>query len=73
MYDSKKSKFIKQQEWSVIFFDKKISKGIIKKEIICNRELAEELHKIITRKFKKKKYTELLQKMFGVLILLIYK
>ena len=50
------------------FFDKKASggastlenKSAIKKEIISNKQLAEELHKPIIRKFKKKKYTHLL-------------
>ena len=45
-----------------IFFDKKSSgraamlanKSAIKKEILCNKTLAEELHKPIIRKFKKK-------------------
>ena len=33
------------------FFDKKASVGAIKNEIISNKELAEELHKPIIRKF----------------------
>ena len=37
------------------FFDKKISGGTGKNEIISNKELAEELRKLITRKFEKKK------------------
>ena len=36
-------------------FHKKNSDGAIKNEIISNRELAEELHKSITRKFEKRK------------------
>ena len=36
------------------FLDKKTSGGIVKNEIISNKELAEELHKPIIRKFKKK-------------------
>ena len=47
------------------FFDKK-------NENISNKELADELHKPIIRKLKKKKrYTHLLQKIFEVLILQI--
>ena len=38
-----------------IFLDKKTSGGAIKNEIISNKELAEELHKPIVRKFKKRK------------------
>ena len=37
------------------FFDKKASGGAIKNEIMSNKELAEELHKPIIRKFEKKK------------------
>ena len=36
-------------------FDKKTSGGIIKNEIISNKELAEELQKPIIRKFNKRK------------------
>ena len=38
-----------------IFFDKKTSSRIVKNEIISNKELAEELHNSIIRKFKKRK------------------
>ena len=38
-----------------IVFDKKTSASGIKNEIIFNKELAEELHKPIIRKFKKRK------------------
>ena len=38
-----------------IFFDKKISGGTVKTNIISNRELEEELHKPIIRKFNKRK------------------
>ena len=38
----------------------KFSGSRIKNENISNNELAEELHKPIMRKFKKKKYTHLL-------------
>ena len=37
------------------FFNKKASGGPVKKEIISNKELAEQLHKPITRKFEKRK------------------
>ena len=37
------------------FFDKKPSGGCIKNENISNNELAEQLHKLIIRKFKKRK------------------
>ena len=40
--------------------DKKASGGVIKNEIISNKELAEELNKPIIRKFEKEKYTHLL-------------
>ena len=36
------------------FFDKKISGSCIKNENISNKELAEDLHKPIIRKFKKR-------------------
>ena len=38
-----------------IFFDKKTSSRTVKNEIISNKELAEELHNSIIRKFKKRK------------------
>ena len=38
-------------------FDKKTSGGEIKNEIMCNKELAEELHKPITSKFETNKST----------------
>ena len=54
------------------FFDTETSGGGIKNEIMSNKELAEELHKPIIRKLKKKqKYTHLLKIRFEVLILLI--
>ena len=37
------------------FFDKKISGGDIKNESISNKELAEESHKLVIRKFNKRK------------------
>ena len=37
------------------FFDKKASDGTVKYENISNKELAEELHKQIIRKFEKRK------------------
>ena len=55
------------------FFDKKkTSGGTIKKEIISNKEMAEELHKAIIRKFKARKiYSLFIYTLLGVLILLI--
>ena len=58
------------------FFDKKStlptdkfpSSSSIKSMNISNKELDEELHKPIIRKFKKKKYTHLLYAIFEVLI-----
>ena len=47
------------------FFDKKNSGGTVKNEVISNKELADELHKAIVRKCKKKKYTRFLWTMFG--------
>ena len=40
-------------QWSIHFFDKKTSGGTVKNENISNKELAEELHKPIIRKFNK--------------------
>ena len=37
------------------YFDKKTSGGTVKNEVISNKELAEELHKSIIRKFNKRK------------------
>ena len=37
------------------FFDKKTSAGTVKKEIMSNKELDEELRKLIIRKFKKRR------------------
>ena len=37
------------------FFDKKTSGGTVKNEFVSNKELAEELHKPIIRKFNKRK------------------
>ena len=37
------------------FFDRKTSGGTVKNEVISNKQLAEELHKPIVRKSKKKK------------------
>ena len=41
-------------------FDKKTSGGAIKNKNMSNKELAEELHKPIIRKFNKEKYNHLL-------------
>ena len=48
------------------FFNKNTSGSGIKN--IPNKELAEELHKLIIRKFNKRKYTHLLQTIFGLQI-----
>ena len=37
------------------FFDKKTSGGIVKNENIANKELAQELHKSIIKRFRKRK------------------
>ena len=37
------------------FFNKKYSGGTVKNKIISNKELAEELHKLMIRKFIKRK------------------
>ena len=36
------------------FFDKTIAGGVVKNEIMKNKELSKELHKRIIRKFKKR-------------------
>ena len=55
------------------FFDKKNSGGAIKKEILQNEELAEELHRPIIRKFEKRKVHSSLREIFGMLILQIFR
>ena len=42
-------------QWFINFLIKKTSSGTVKNEIISNKELAEELHKRIIRKFEKRK------------------
>ena len=42
-------------QWSINFFDKKSSGSGMKNDNITNKELAEELHKPIIRKFNKRK------------------
>ena len=49
-------------------FDKKSSGNGIKNENILKKELTEELHKAVIRKFNKKKYNHLLLTIFGVQI-----
>ena len=44
-------------QWFINFLIKKILVVVFKNENISNKELAEELHKPIVRKFKKKKIT----------------
>ena len=48
------------------FFDKKVSGGTVKNKNISNKELTEELHKPIIRKFKKRKVHSPLKIKFGV-------
>ena len=50
------------------FFDKKPKRAGIKNGIKENQQLANELHKSIIRKFKKRKCILLLKTIFGVLI-----
>ena len=42
-------------QWFINFLMKKSSGSNIKNEIISNKELEEELHKVIVRKFNKRK------------------
>ena len=42
-------------QWFINFFEKNSSGGTIKNENISSKKLAEELHKVITRKSKKRK------------------
>ena len=42
-------------QWFITFLTKKTSSGAVKNEIISDEELAEELHKLIIRTFKKRK------------------
>ena len=46
---------MKLLQWSIYCFDKKSSGSGIKNENISSKELAEEVHKSITRKRKKRK------------------
>ena len=41
------------------FFDKKISGGTVKSEIISNQQLANEIHKAVIREFEKTKSTHI--------------
>ena len=47
-------------QWFIIFFGKKVAGGAVKHKIMQDKELAEKLHKTVTRKFEKKKDTHLL-------------
>ena len=48
------------------FFDKKTSGGVVKREIMSNEELAEELHKTIISKFEKRKaYSPIIGNIWG--------
>ena len=42
-------------QWLIFFFDKKTSGGTVKEEKISNKELGEDLHKPVIKKFKKRK------------------
>ena len=42
-------------QWFISFLTKKTSSGAVQNEIISNKELAEELHTPITRKFEERK------------------
>ena len=53
-----------------IFFDKKNASGAIINEIISNKEL--DTNQLL-KNLKNEKFTHFLQKIFGVLVLLIYK
>ena len=53
-------------QWFIIFLTKKISGGAVKREIIQNEELTEELHKLIIRKFEKKENTLIFYKKYLV-------
>ena len=53
------------------FFDKKPSGSVVKNESMSSQELAEELHKAIIRKVRKRKTHYFLKEMFGPLLLLI--
>ena len=49
------------------FLDKKTSGGTVKNEIMSNKELAEELHKPIIRKFEKRKiHSSFIDKIWAV-------
>ena len=50
-------------QWFVNVLIKTLLSGI-KKENMSDQQLVEELHKPIIKKFKKKKYTQLLQTIF---------
>ena len=42
-------------QWLTNFFDKETSGGVVRNEILSNKELVEELHKPIIRKFENQK------------------
>ena len=58
-------------QWFINFLIKKIVVVVFKNENISNKELAEELHKPIIRKFKKRKLHSSFIDNIWVLILLI--
>ena len=51
--------------------DKKAASSAAKNKNMSDQQLAEELHKPIIRKFENEKYTHLLLKISGVIILLM--
>ena len=53
------------------FFGKKPSGSVVKNESMSSQELAEELHKAIIRKVRKRKTHYFLKEMFRALLLLI--
>ena len=55
-----------QHQWCIIFFDKKSSDSDVNNEIKQNIQLADELHKSIIRKFKKRKvYSSIRDNIWG--------
>ena len=50
------------------FYDKKAFGEAVKNEIISNKQLVEEIHKPIIRKYEKKKYIHLSHTIFGAQI-----
>ena len=69
-FDRKSSGGAVTRAWSETLATR--DKSAIKNENMSNQQLAEELYRLITRKFEKcKEYTHLLKTRFGLLILRI--